>query len=283
MKATSIGKSLSVFNWHLLSAASITLLMALAQPAQGQTSNRATYSSPIAISRDDSLVWSVNPSDDSVSVIRPDNNTRLAKIPVGDEPQSVALSPDGQYAYIANAAAGTVTVILISNPTYAAFSVSIVTNITTGAEPWNIVCTPEGRRVFVANSGQDTISVIDGTTPKLLGTIDLTNSIANDPDRNRHFQPRGLGVSADSTKLYVTRFLSFTKTGGRQGDDLGKEGLVAVLNVNTAGSLWNFSVARPVALAPQITGFKFPGLTNPPAPDAFAFPNQLQSIVIRGA
>src|SRR6185503_5313313 len=43
-----------------------------------------------------------------------------------------------------------------------------------------------------------------------------------------------------------------------------------------------YVVARTVALVPQITGFKFPGLTNPPAPDTLAFPNQLQSIVIRG-
>jgi len=41
-------------------------------------------------------------------------------------------------------------------------------------------------------------------------------------------------------------------------------------------------VARVIPLAPQITGFKFPNLTNPPAPDTLAFPNQLQSVVIRG-
>src|SRR5439155_19954331 len=41
-------------------------------------------------------------------------------------------------------------------------------------------------------------------------------------------------------------------------------------------------VVRVLTLAPQITGFKFPGLTTPPAPDTLAFPNQLQSIVIRG-
>src|SRR5262249_26629212 len=83
--------------------------------------------------------------------------------------------------------------------------------------------------------------------------------------------------------LYVTRFLSFTRPNGRQGDDLGKEGLVTVLDINTAStSIADYHVARNVTLAPQITGFKFPGLTNPPAPDTAAFPNQLQSIVIRG-
>src|SRR4030095_8384179 len=86
-------------------------------------------------------------------------------------------------------------------------------------------------------------------------------------------------VTADNSKLYVTRFLSFTRASGRQGDDFGKEGLVAVLDINTgSANIADYRVARIIPLAPQITGFLFPGLTN----ETFAFPNQLQSIVIRG-
>ncbi len=270
-------------NWCLAAAAGLAVVLNLPASALAQTWNRPTYSSPIAINPNDRLIWVVNPSDDSVSVIRPDNNTRLAKIAVGDEPQSIALTPDNQYAYVANAAAGTVTIIRISDPAWGTFSASVVGTLTTGAEPWNIVTSPDGLRVFVANSGQDTITVIDATTRTIIGHVNLKESLANDPDRSRHFQPRGLAVTLDNTKLYVTRLLSFTKPGGRQGDDLGKEGLVAVLNINTASPyVTDYTVARVVALAPQITGFKFPGLTNPPAPDTLAFPNQLQSIVIRG-
>jgi YVTN family beta-propeller protein len=245
--------------------------------------SRPTYSSPIAINFNDHLIWTVNPSDNSVSVIRPDLNTVLAKIPVGQEPQSVALTLDNQYAYVANAAGNSVTIILINDPAWGTFSATVVTNLTTGAEPWNIVCSPDGKRVFVANSGQDTITVINAATRSILGQVNLRASIANDPDRGRHFQPRGLAVSGDNSKLYVTRFLSFTKAGGRQGDDLGKEGLVAVLDINTSSALiTDYKVARVISLASQITGFKFPGLTNPPAPDTLAFPNQLQSVVLRG-
>src|SRR6185369_10312768 len=189
-----------------------------------QLGDRPTQSSPIAINFNDRLIWVVNPSDDSVSVIRPDNNTRLAKITVGDEPQSVALTPDNQYAYVANAAAGSVTIIHISDPAWGTFSATVDSTLTTGAEPWNIVSSEDGKRIFVANSAQDTITVIDATTRTIIGHVDLRNSLANDPDRSRHFQPRGLAVTADNTKLYVTRFLSFTKAGGRQGDDLGKDG-----------------------------------------------------------
>src|SRR5882672_10328611 len=275
--------SLSVRSFRIMSAVGALLISTLPQLARAQIYGRATYSCPIAISANDKLIWVVNPADDSVSVIRPDNNTRITKISVGDEPQSITLTPDGQYAYVANAAGGTVTIIQISNPAWGTFSANVVGTLTTGAEPWNIVCTPDGKRVFVANSGQDTITVIDTSTQTIIGHVDLRNSLANDPDRTRHFQPRGLSVTADNTRLYVTRFLSFTKAGGRQGDDNGKEGLVAVLDINTSSAvIGGYVVARTVALAPQITGFKFPGLTNPPAPDTLAFPNQLQSIVIRG-
>src|SRR5436190_20455920 len=192
------------------------LLLSVIPRVHAQVYPRPTYSSPIAISLDDRLIFSVNPDDDSVSVIRPDNNTRITNIPVGDEPRSIALTPDGQYAYVANARGSGVTVIRINDPAWGTFNATVITNITTGAEPWNVVTSPDGLRVFVANSSQDTITVINTTTLAIIGHVDLRNSAANDPDRSRHFQPRGLAVTADNTKLYVTRFLSFTKPGGRQ-------------------------------------------------------------------
>ncbi len=259
------------------------IVLALAHPASSQSFNRPTSSSPVAISLNDRLIFAVSPSDDSVAVIRPDTNARITSIPVGDQPESIALTPDGQYAYVANAAGGTVSVIHINDPAWGTFSATVEGTLTTGAEPWNIVCSPDGRRVFVANSGQDTITVINTATRSILGHVDLRDSLANSPDRSRRFQPRGLAVSLDNTKLHVTRFLSYTRPGGRQGDDLGKEGLVAVLDIDTSSTAMpDYHVGRVVKLAPQVTGFKFPGLTNPPAPDTFAFPNQLQSVVLRG-
>ena len=259
------------------------VLQSTATSAFAQVWGRPTSSNPIAISRNDRLIWVVNPANDSVSVIRPDTNTRLAKIPVGDDPQSIALTPDNRYAYVANAAGNSVSVIQIDDPAWGTFSAKVIATLTTGAEPWDVVCSPDGQRIFVANSGQDTITVIDVSTRTVLGHVDLRNSPANDPDRSRHFQPRGLAVSQDNKKLYVSRFLSFTKPGGRQGDDFGKEGLVAVLDIDTTSYyLSDYKVARAVTLAPQITGFRFPGQTNPPAADTAAFPNQLQRVVIRG-
>ena len=61
--------------------------------ARAQVYDRPTYSSPIVISRDDKLIFAVNPGDDSVTVVRPDNNTAITKINVGDEPQASLSRP----------------------------------------------------------------------------------------------------------------------------------------------------------------------------------------------
>ena len=95
---------------------------------------------------------------------------------------------------------------------------------------------------------------------------------ATSADTNRHFQPRGLAVTSDNTKLYVTRFLSFVKAGSAQGVDTGKEGIVCRININTGVAAPGLSGFAPIALGPRDSGFN----------SEQAYPNQLQSIVIRG-
>jgi len=248
-----------------------------------------TTSSPIALSADNQFLWVVNPDDDSVSVIRTDTKQVVAKIKVGNEPQSVALDPRNRFAYVANAASNDVSIIRIRKSKPDKFKAVRLKQLTTGAEPWNVVVSPDGRRVFVSNSSQDTITVINGRNRRIIGHINLRQSVCNDPDRHRHFQPRGMAVTQDNRKLYVTRFLSFVKTGGIQGDDLGKEGIVCLLKIDThSHKLSDYQPIKAIALAPQNTGFLVdrPGPNNTAGdgvPDqTFAFPNQMQSIVIRG-
>jgi YVTN family beta-propeller protein len=181
-------------------------------------------------------------------------------------------------------AGSSVTVIKVLNDTCEDWAAVPDRTIVTGAEPWNIVISPDGKRVFVANSGQDTITVINAATRDKIGDVDLRNSLCNDPDRRRHFQPRGLAVTEDNTQLYVTRFLSFT--GGkanRQGRDIGKQGLVCRLNIDTgAGTIGGYQPAEATALAARGTGFLVDSTGDGVPDETRAFPNQLQSIVIRG-
>jgi YVTN family beta-propeller protein len=251
-------------------------------PAIGITAfTQPTTSSPIAMSEDNNHIWVVNPDNDTVSIINAQTDQVIGKIIVGHEPQSVALGTitGGNYrAYVAAAADNKVTVINATTSGTFTFD----RNLVTGSEPWNVVASPNGNRIFVANSGQDTITVIrnDITPPAIIGSFNLRGSACNDPDRNRHFQPRGMAITADNTKLYVTRFLSFT--GGatpKQGTDNGKVGLVCQLTVNTTSTTIAGALTAPTSLtlAAQDTGFADAG-TNPTK----AFPNQMQSIVVHG-
>ena len=72
--------------------------------AQAAVFNQAQNSSPIVLSADQKLIWSVNPLDDTVTVIRAKNNTVLTTLATGDEPRSVAVDPNNRFAFIANAA-----------------------------------------------------------------------------------------------------------------------------------------------------------------------------------
>ncbi|MFO1499268.1 MAG: CHRD domain-containing protein [Verrucomicrobiota bacterium] len=283
----SLGSLRLLVPW-LLSASSICSL-ALLGALLNQPSRAAAYSSPIAISTDDRLIWAVNPRDNTVSVIRPDSLEVLAEIAVGRQPQSVAITPDKKWVYVANAADNSVAVIRIDTGAWTSFAATVDTSVglngqlITGAEPFAVACSPDGKRVFVANRQQDTVTVINAETRTIIGHVDLRNSLANDPDRRRHFQPGGLGVTPDNRRLYVSRFLSFTKPGGRQGEDQGKEGLVAVLDINTSSAdLADYKVARVVTLAPQATGFTIPGISNATEAVTFAYPNQLNAVVVRG-
>ncbi len=290
----------------LVALAMAVLSLAMPAASNARKFSAPTYSSPIAMSADGKFVWSVNPGGDSVSVIYTKTNKVIANIKVGDEPESVALDPNNRYAFVANSASGTVTVIRITRPSAKRFRARVEKRsgkkgaLTTGAEPWNVVVSPDGRRAFVANSGQDTITVIDAQSsrakgkrgrrgrsrasgPRIIGHVNLQRSLCNDPDRSRHFQPRGLAVTKNSKRLYVTGFFSFTKPGGRQGDDAGRQGVVCRLNIKTKSKkIRGYRPASKVTIAPQVTGFTVDSTGDGVADPTAAFPNQLQSIVIRG-
>jgi YVTN family beta-propeller protein len=239
---------------------------------------RPVHTSPIALSSNDALLWVVNPDSNSVTVIRTDRNRVVATLAVGEGPRSIALAPDGRVAYVANALSGDISIIDVESPSPRRFRASVRRErVTTGSGAVGVIVSPDGRRVFVANESQDTISVLDTTPLGFVASLDLRSSVCNGDDLSRHFQPRALAMTADARTLYVTRFLSYTRPGGVQGDDYGKEGVVCRVDVDTTSSdPEDYQPARSIRLAPSDAGF--PGLDGSPTG---AFPNQLQSIVIR--
>jgi YVTN family beta-propeller protein len=234
------------------------------------------YSSPIVLAHGDATLWAVSPDTDRVTVIDANTSTVLATTSVGKNPQSVAVDPANHYAYVANFGSNDVSVIDVDRLGSRGFGGGEQDRrIVTGAAPASVVVSPDGRRVFVANSGQDTITVLSGRDQSPVGVIDLRDSACNADDHSRHFQPRGMAITGDGRRLFVTRFLSYTRPGGAQRADYGKEGLVCRLDLEPDSAGFRYH-ATPIRLAPTDTGFvdRNGGATG-------AFPNQMQSIVLR--
>ena len=167
-----------------------------------------TSSQTLALSVDGSVLAVVNPDSNSVSFFdtRPGTNQRIAEVKVGVEPNSVAMSPDGTRAYVANTVSGTVSVLNLDRfvPAFG----TIVATIPVGTEPYGLALTPSATKLYVANARSNSVSVIDTTGLRVLKTI-----------ANVGFEPRGIaitngGAGDDSIEtVFVTQFLALPGAG----------------------------------------------------------------------
>jgi len=236
-------------------------------PTGGAVSRNPGSSSPIAVSEDDSVLLVANNLDDSVSIINVagDANTRIAEIEVGDEPRTVAISPDKLRAYVTNQGSATVSVIdLTTNQK--------IQDIPVGVEPYGVALTPDGTRAYVANSASNTVSVIDTASSRVVATIRIPG-----------VQPRGVAITNNNGGqgqqfVYVTQFLSQPTASGGPAQDQGSEGKVFVLSTTD-----DAQIQGVIPLSARATGFAanrtaFGGTETDPT---FAYPNQLQAIVLK--
>ena len=104
----------------------------------------------VALSRNDTELWVVHSASNDVSVIdisSPTHPTRIANIPVGDNPRGIVLSPDGSTAYVNNTLAGTISVVDANS-----YSVTEVITVTTIPLPPALL---HGKRLFFSSARPD--------------------------------------------------------------------------------------------------------------------------------
>lgn len=164
--------------------------------------SKANKSGPIAITPDGDTVVAVNTDVDTVTIftVNGDGSLTLAReVEVGREPRSVALLPNGNWAYVANTVDGTVSVInLIDYSTH---------TITVGTEPYAAVASPNGVYIYVANASSNSVTVILTESDTVLTTIPVGRS------------PRALAVSNDGDnddldeRIFVTNFFGRARAG----------------------------------------------------------------------
>jgi len=98
----------------------------------------------------------------------------LTTLTVGSEPSTIAITPDGTHAYVANNVGATVSVIENASTN----TPSVLTTLSVGSDPVAIAITPDGTHAYVVNQGGATVSVIENasTNPSVLTTLTVGNT-----------------------------------------------------------------------------------------------------------
>ena len=109
--------------------------------------------------------WSAyvaNFGSNTVTPITTASNTAGAPIPVGSNPDGIAITPDGTTAYVANSSSNNVTPIATASNTAGA-------PIPVGSFPVSIAITPDGTTAYVTNEGSNSVTAI-ATASNTAGT-----------------------------------------------------------------------------------------------------------------
>ena len=148
------------------------------------------FPTDVAVSRDGSRAYVVNSLDGSVSVIDTKSNTVVDTFTLSTNTRGLALSPDGQTAYVSNRGSG-------GDPDFVAVmdtDTGTFTKIAVGSTPNGVAVNTPGTRAYVANGGSDNVSVIDTGAGTVVATIPVGDN------------PEDVALSPDGTFAYVTNF-----------------------------------------------------------------------------
>jgi YVTN family beta-propeller protein len=220
---------------------------------------RASRSSTIAITDDDAFVVMVNPQDDSISIFDT-GNLDETEVPVGDEPSSVVIHPDGDTIFVANRADATVSRIT----GLASGTPAVAATIDVGSEPTGVALSPTGKTLFVAEFAEGRIAVIDTSS------FAVTANIPNPTN------PRSIAVTNDlddddtDELLIVPEF--FGDVIGTEATDTSRQGRVRIYGLS------DLAPQTPILFAPRDSGFA-PDGTAPGTPTVMTSPNQLWSVI----
>ena len=173
-------------------------------------------SSSIALNRSGDRLFVANREADSLTVFAVDGGhdkaakgnsdilTKLAEVPVGEEP--VCVAADGWRAFVANAVSGTVSVV-----EWTGVGFEETAEFAVGTEPRG--CALTGTRLYVTNFTEGTVAVVDTTKKKVVDKVKVRGN------------PYGITVVGND--VFVTQFFARLIDGGPgEGFDDGKEGVV---------------------------------------------------------
>jgi YVTN family beta-propeller protein len=226
------------------------------------TTNRPAASGNLAYSGPGGTgnrLWVVNQDNNSVSVFDVVSNTRLAEIPVGLAPRSVAMAPDGS-VWVTNKQSASISVI---DPHTLAMEASIT--LPRGSQPYGLVFSPVGGAGYVVLEGLGRLLTLDANLRQVTG---------EQFDVGAH--PRHLSISGDGATIYVSRFITPPLPGEHTAAvQLGTAG-GEVVQVNTAGLAYVKTITLQYSSEPDtatggsgVPNYLGPAVISPDGTQAF--------------
>jgi YVTN family beta-propeller protein len=197
---------------HAFGAAGVYTVTLTARSADGALSRRTfvqavgtaatakapTRSSAMALesrSAAAARLWVINPDNNSVSVIDTATQARVAEIAVGTSPRSVAVAPDGRI-WVVNKGSSTISIINAST-----LAVAKTLSLARASQPHGLAFAPSGAAAYVTLEATGRLLKLSPSTGSQQASLSLGANV------------RHLSVTADSTKVLVTRFISPTVSG----------------------------------------------------------------------
>ena len=132
------------------------------------------------------------------------------RIPVGEHPNQLTLTPDGRRLFVACGSTNAVWAIDTLRGTVSEIiSTALFPNAPEGSTPDAVAVSPDGTRLFVANADNNCVAVVDITEPSrsavkgFIPTGWYPTSVAVTPDGNRLLVGVGKGLQTRPNPLYA--------------------------------------------------------------------------------
>ena len=129
---------------------------------------------------------------DSLQVINTATQSVVQTVAMTQDPQGMAISPNGSTLYVANNVAGANTVFVFSvNATTGMLTQTGTINIGAGTRPRVLAVSPDGTTLYTADQGSNNVSVVNLATNTVATTIAVGT------------QPVSIAINPAGTRLYI--------------------------------------------------------------------------------
>ncbi len=141
----------------------------------------------LALSRD-GVLYAGSEAAGAVIALDPDSGRMRTTIPLGDEPEGVAISPDGRFLYVTLEDDNQVAVIDTAVQ-------RVLKRFAVAGRPRSVAFSPDGSHAYVTCELDGAVTLVDARTHTPLTTVKLGGEGA---------RPMGVVVSADGRSIFVS-------------------------------------------------------------------------------